>query len=402
MGARLYDSELGVFASADRITQSPGNSQNYSSYSYVFNNPLKYSDPSGMSAVGGGDDDSDDVGMSPSHNYNRSGRGSSSSKGTSLSDKYTGFGGGTEDRGGSKGGYDPKVSYGGGTIYSWNMGDTRSPSVRGNSPQVMPEVKINWWNVAKGLLGRGVGLLLTPLTFRGDSEPLPPIELQPMPRLGDPNGNGEPEGEDSIGPDTMVQPQPDSGSPQTEPEGDKKPSGRVLSIYYPIEYSAESLLITEYVRAEYIGTVMPIPYYTNMAIFVLDDILPVGPDDMSAAVASGIMAGEAARGGNVLAISSNPANAALFNGMLTLDSNIGARGLVSKNDMVYRSMQVLGGTPLSGPVSSDAHLGLGGPQSFPIQINYPLWPSMIAVPSLLTHPGFYYFIIRANANFHIK
>ncbi len=53
MGARLYDSDLGVFTSADPVTQSPGNSQNYSPYSYVFNNPLKYTDPTGMQADAG-------------------------------------------------------------------------------------------------------------------------------------------------------------------------------------------------------------------------------------------------------------------------------------------------------------------------------------------------------------
>lgn len=47
MNARVYDPILGRFLSPDKITQEPGNSQNYSRYSYVFNNPLSATDPSG-------------------------------------------------------------------------------------------------------------------------------------------------------------------------------------------------------------------------------------------------------------------------------------------------------------------------------------------------------------------
>ena len=47
MNGRVYDPWLGRMLSPDPIVQEPGNSQNYNSYSYVLNNPLKYTDPSG-------------------------------------------------------------------------------------------------------------------------------------------------------------------------------------------------------------------------------------------------------------------------------------------------------------------------------------------------------------------
>ncbi len=47
MNARVYDPELGRFLSADTYVQDPGDSQSYNRYSYVRNNPLKYTDPSG-------------------------------------------------------------------------------------------------------------------------------------------------------------------------------------------------------------------------------------------------------------------------------------------------------------------------------------------------------------------
>lgn len=47
MNARLYDPEIGRFLSPDTYIQAPYNSQNYNRYSYVLNNPLKYTDPSG-------------------------------------------------------------------------------------------------------------------------------------------------------------------------------------------------------------------------------------------------------------------------------------------------------------------------------------------------------------------
>ncbi len=55
MNGRVYDPELGRFMSADPFVQAPYNSQSYNRYSYVFNNPLSYTDPSGfvsMSMIG--------------------------------------------------------------------------------------------------------------------------------------------------------------------------------------------------------------------------------------------------------------------------------------------------------------------------------------------------------------
>ncbi|WP_165728396.1 RHS repeat-associated core domain-containing protein [Pseudoalteromonas sp. 31A1] len=47
MGGRIYDATLGRFLQADPHIQAPTNSQNYNRYSYVLNNPLSYTDPSG-------------------------------------------------------------------------------------------------------------------------------------------------------------------------------------------------------------------------------------------------------------------------------------------------------------------------------------------------------------------
>lgn len=47
MNGRVYDPILGRMLSPDNYVQSPDNSQSYNRYSYVWNNPLKYSDPDG-------------------------------------------------------------------------------------------------------------------------------------------------------------------------------------------------------------------------------------------------------------------------------------------------------------------------------------------------------------------
>ena len=49
MNGRVYDPYIGRFLSPDPLVQQPGNLQNYNRYSYVLNNPLKYTDPSGYS-----------------------------------------------------------------------------------------------------------------------------------------------------------------------------------------------------------------------------------------------------------------------------------------------------------------------------------------------------------------
>ena len=46
-GARYYDPVLGRFISADSIVPSAGNPQGLNRYAYVYNNPLRYRDPSG-------------------------------------------------------------------------------------------------------------------------------------------------------------------------------------------------------------------------------------------------------------------------------------------------------------------------------------------------------------------
>ena len=47
MNGRIYDPTLGRFLQADPHIQAPSNSQNYNRYSYVLNNPMSYTDPTG-------------------------------------------------------------------------------------------------------------------------------------------------------------------------------------------------------------------------------------------------------------------------------------------------------------------------------------------------------------------
>jgi RHS repeat-associated protein len=47
-GARYYDPVTGRFVSADTIVPSPGKPQALNRYSYVYNNPMRYVDPTGM------------------------------------------------------------------------------------------------------------------------------------------------------------------------------------------------------------------------------------------------------------------------------------------------------------------------------------------------------------------
>lgn len=49
MGGRFYDPHAGRFASADPLIPDVSFSQSYDPYAYVFNNPLRYTDPSGLS-----------------------------------------------------------------------------------------------------------------------------------------------------------------------------------------------------------------------------------------------------------------------------------------------------------------------------------------------------------------
>ena len=45
--SRAYDPAIGRFVSPDAVVPAPGNPQSLNRYSYVYNNPLKYTDPSG-------------------------------------------------------------------------------------------------------------------------------------------------------------------------------------------------------------------------------------------------------------------------------------------------------------------------------------------------------------------
>ena len=53
MNGRIYDANLGRFMQADPTIQFAGNFQNYNRYSYIMNNPLTYTDPSGYSIFSG-------------------------------------------------------------------------------------------------------------------------------------------------------------------------------------------------------------------------------------------------------------------------------------------------------------------------------------------------------------
>ena len=48
MNGRIYDPQLGRFLQPDPVIQDPTNAQSWNAYTYVFNNPLAYTDPSGM------------------------------------------------------------------------------------------------------------------------------------------------------------------------------------------------------------------------------------------------------------------------------------------------------------------------------------------------------------------
>jgi RHS repeat-associated protein len=52
MNGRIYDPVLGRFLGVDPVIQAPDYSQSFNGYSYSFNNPLKYIDPTGFVADG--------------------------------------------------------------------------------------------------------------------------------------------------------------------------------------------------------------------------------------------------------------------------------------------------------------------------------------------------------------
>jgi RHS repeat-associated protein len=52
LNARIYDPSVGRFMTADLVVGEPNNSQNWNRYSYVGNNPLAFTDPTGMCFLG--------------------------------------------------------------------------------------------------------------------------------------------------------------------------------------------------------------------------------------------------------------------------------------------------------------------------------------------------------------
>ena len=50
MNGRVYDPTMGRFLSPDPLVQAPNNSQSYNRYTYVFNNPLSFFDPTGYAS----------------------------------------------------------------------------------------------------------------------------------------------------------------------------------------------------------------------------------------------------------------------------------------------------------------------------------------------------------------
>jgi len=51
MNGRVYAPGIGRMLSPDPVTQAPENGQNYNRYSYAYNNPLRYKDPTGYELV---------------------------------------------------------------------------------------------------------------------------------------------------------------------------------------------------------------------------------------------------------------------------------------------------------------------------------------------------------------
>ena len=62
MNGRVYDYNLGRFLSVDPFIQAPGNSQSMNPYSYIMNNPLSGTDPSGYCSTGTRIKDKDAIG----------------------------------------------------------------------------------------------------------------------------------------------------------------------------------------------------------------------------------------------------------------------------------------------------------------------------------------------------
>jgi len=64
-GARYYDAGMGRFISADTMVPDPMNTQDYGRYTYVRNNPIRYTDPSGHTPEDEESDTDDDAMLIP-------------------------------------------------------------------------------------------------------------------------------------------------------------------------------------------------------------------------------------------------------------------------------------------------------------------------------------------------
>ena len=52
MGGRIFDPAIGRFLSADPVVKGMGSTDAYNRYSYVGNNPMSYTDPTGYFSLG--------------------------------------------------------------------------------------------------------------------------------------------------------------------------------------------------------------------------------------------------------------------------------------------------------------------------------------------------------------
>ena len=69
MNGRIYDPALGRFLSPDNYVQAPDFTQSYNRYSYCMNNPLMFTDPSGMYRVADDDNGSSGAGETSTYIY---------------------------------------------------------------------------------------------------------------------------------------------------------------------------------------------------------------------------------------------------------------------------------------------------------------------------------------------
>ena len=135
--SRFYSPKLGRFLSADSLVPNPFNPQDYSRYSYVRNNPVKYTDPSGHRACIT-QEECADMGTTPNGGRNL------------PKPKKTPGGGNDRDRGGDNAFPDPNpnglpapvigpsLSSGGGNILELSKDDDASLTPTTTTPSTQP------------------------------------------------------------------------------------------------------------------------------------------------------------------------------------------------------------------------------------------------------------------------